>query len=303
MLKLKRPVVARIATITDWPVILIDLITEERIVGLSYLEHYTIDEISDLGSARFRRYAQGAVRRTRRTLRSRTLVAARIGARANNVQAYVLGAPLGPRSFLGNVVHLMYCDETNLEERKGAFFVYAGVVVEGVRARDLSHRIDSIRTAAKVPANYRLKFNPGPEGLDHQQFIDLKKAVIAAATDAKVGLLVSAILHDIATSPEIARLNAINTLCYFDCLLGRVPGPGLVLMDRFTDKQIDAHLAQKFSVGVTGLPHTAQLRLSNVVGFHYAAVGQSHFSSLRDCRRAIPGAIASRRWGADTDWR
>jgi hypothetical protein len=32
VLKLKRPVVARIATITDWPLILIDLITEE---GLS----------------------------------------------------------------------------------------------------------------------------------------------------------------------------------------------------------------------------------------------------------------------------
>jgi mandelate racemase len=42
VLKLKRPVVARIATITDWPVILIDLFTEEGIVGRSYLEPYTI---------------------------------------------------------------------------------------------------------------------------------------------------------------------------------------------------------------------------------------------------------------------
>ena len=32
MLKLKRPVVARIATLTDWPLILIDLSTEEGIV-------------------------------------------------------------------------------------------------------------------------------------------------------------------------------------------------------------------------------------------------------------------------------
>jgi mandelate racemase len=38
VLKLKRPVVARIATITDWPLILIDLFTEEGIVGRSYLE-------------------------------------------------------------------------------------------------------------------------------------------------------------------------------------------------------------------------------------------------------------------------
>ena len=40
--KLKRPVVARIATITDWPLILIDLTTEEGVVGRSYLEPYTV---------------------------------------------------------------------------------------------------------------------------------------------------------------------------------------------------------------------------------------------------------------------
>ena len=42
VLKLKRPVVARIATITDWPLILIDLFTEEGIVGRSYLEPYIV---------------------------------------------------------------------------------------------------------------------------------------------------------------------------------------------------------------------------------------------------------------------
>ena len=40
LLKLRRPVVARIATITEWPLILIDLATEEGIVGRSYLEPY-----------------------------------------------------------------------------------------------------------------------------------------------------------------------------------------------------------------------------------------------------------------------
>src|SRR3954452_14075661 len=42
VLTLKRPVVARIATITEWPLILIDLVTEEGVVGRSYLEPYTI---------------------------------------------------------------------------------------------------------------------------------------------------------------------------------------------------------------------------------------------------------------------
>jgi mandelate racemase len=57
VLKLKRPVVARIATITDWPLILIDLETEEGIVGRSYLEPYLVKSmryllpaLNDLGN-------------------------------------------------------------------------------------------------------------------------------------------------------------------------------------------------------------------------------------------------------------
>jgi mandelate racemase len=41
VLKLERPIIARIATISEWPLILIDLYTEEGIVGQSYLEPYT----------------------------------------------------------------------------------------------------------------------------------------------------------------------------------------------------------------------------------------------------------------------
>lgn len=42
VLKLRRPIVARIATITDWPLILIDLNTREGIAGRSYLEPYIV---------------------------------------------------------------------------------------------------------------------------------------------------------------------------------------------------------------------------------------------------------------------
>ena len=57
VLKMKRPVIARIATITDWPLILIDLLTEEGIVGRSYLEpyivksmRYLVPALKDLGA-------------------------------------------------------------------------------------------------------------------------------------------------------------------------------------------------------------------------------------------------------------
>ena len=56
MLELKRPVVARIATLTEWPLILIDLYTEEGMIGRSYLEpyirksmRYLIPALHDLG--------------------------------------------------------------------------------------------------------------------------------------------------------------------------------------------------------------------------------------------------------------
>jgi mandelate racemase len=42
VLRLKRPVVARIATISEWPIILIDLMTEQGIIGRSYLEPYIV---------------------------------------------------------------------------------------------------------------------------------------------------------------------------------------------------------------------------------------------------------------------
>jgi mandelate racemase len=56
VLKLARPVVARIATLADWPLILIDLYTEEGVIGRSYLEpylrrsmRYLIPTLNDLG--------------------------------------------------------------------------------------------------------------------------------------------------------------------------------------------------------------------------------------------------------------
>src|SRR5580693_8707695 len=40
VLKLKRPVAARIAMLTEWPLILIDLHTAEGVIGRAYLEPY-----------------------------------------------------------------------------------------------------------------------------------------------------------------------------------------------------------------------------------------------------------------------
>lgn len=42
VIKLERPIVARIATIAEWPLILVDIETREGVVGRSYIEPYTI---------------------------------------------------------------------------------------------------------------------------------------------------------------------------------------------------------------------------------------------------------------------
>jgi len=183
-------------------------------------------------------------------------------------------------------MHLLYCDESNLEERVGDFLLYGGLMVDGTKAGDLSAAMDKIRLRRGVPRDYLLKFNPGPPKFSHQQFIGLKKDVIAAACEHRVRLLVYAVLHDIANSPDDARRKGINTVTYhFHCALNRITGgTGLVLIDRFNDEGnlIDQHLRDKFMIGLTGMPYSREMRLSNIVGFHYSAVGQSHFPSILD---------------------
>ena len=183
-------------------------------------------------------------------------------------------------------MYLLYCDETNLEERAGDFLIYGGLMIGADQVLNLSLSLDALRHEHDVPPEYSLKFNPGPEALSHDQFLSFKQASLECAIAHGAQLLVYVVLHDISRGPDIARRNGINTLCYhFHCVLNRVGGPGLVLIDRFTDEgnRIDAHLREKFSTGIVGLPgqHDAH-RLDNIVGLHYSAIGQSHLPSLID---------------------
>ena len=43
LVPLKRPIVSKVGAFSDWPLILIDVHTEEGIVGRSYLEPYLAD--------------------------------------------------------------------------------------------------------------------------------------------------------------------------------------------------------------------------------------------------------------------
>lgn len=182
-------------------------------------------------------------------------------------------------------MHLLYCDESNMEERAGDFLIYAGVAVPAERVIDLSTAIEDLRAGAGVDRDFRLKFNPGPERLDHPAFIGLKEGILRTAAEHGAQLFAYVILHDVATDPDTARRNGINAVCFhFNSFLNRAGGPGLVLIDQFNDagNRVAAHLRDKFSVGLSGMPYARELRLTNIVGFHYCAIGQSHFPSLVD---------------------
>lgn len=180
-------------------------------------------------------------------------------------------------------MYLLYCDESNLEERSGDFFVYGGLAIASEAALSFTQSVEAVRRRARMPEDFVLKFNPRPEHLSHQEFLALKQAVIESAAAHGCIFLTSLILHDIATNPDDARRNAINTICYhFDCYLHRPDSHGLVLIDRFDDSRIDAHLREKFSVGLKGMPYSQTMRMGRIVGFHYSAIGQAHMTSAVD---------------------
>jgi hypothetical protein len=61
LLPLKRPIVVRIATIDEWPVILIDLETEEGVTGRAYLGPYLSKAKPDMCVERQDREWQGLI--------------------------------------------------------------------------------------------------------------------------------------------------------------------------------------------------------------------------------------------------
>ncbi|WP_057971090.1 DUF3800 domain-containing protein [Lysobacter antibioticus] len=180
-------------------------------------------------------------------------------------------------------MYLFYTDETNLDPTQSDFFVYGGVTVPAERAKQLSEAIDALRTRFGLPPDAMLKFNPTPAGLDHERFKALKQAVTQAAIEHGCQFIVTLTLHRIAGGSDEARRFAINTIAYnFNGFLNARRTHGLVLIDRFTDAQLDDQLRDRFAVGVRGLPFSPVMRLQNIVGFHYAAIGQGHFGSIID---------------------
>lgn len=180
---------------------------------------------------------------------------------------------------------LLYCDESNMEERAGDFLVYGGVIIPSENAKALSEDIRFIRQRARIAATEKVKFLPAAPPCDHASYIQVKQAIIEAAITRGAKLTAYLVLHDLAKSPDQARLFGINTVCtHFNSILKMTGGPGIALIDRINNpgSEVDDHLREKFSVGVRDMPYSKQMRLENIIGFHYSTIGQAHFTSLCD---------------------
>jgi len=66
-----------------------------------------------------------------------------------------------------NPLRILYCDESNLEEKRGDFLLYGGLMINSATMPEFSSEIDRLKFG--VPRQHRLKFNPGPNNLDHDK--------------------------------------------------------------------------------------------------------------------------------------
>lgn len=182
-------------------------------------------------------------------------------------------------------MYLLYTDEVNVDPDNSEFFIYGGVSIYAGQAPSLSNTIDELRKQFGYRPGDQLKFNTRerPTHISPDDHKEIKRRVVEAAVQHDVRLFASFILHKIATSPEDARRNEINRVCYhFDCFLNRVNGHGLVLIDTFSDNRLPEFLRDKFSMGLSGLPYSPIYRLERVLGFNLATIGSSNFSSVVD---------------------
>lgn len=182
-------------------------------------------------------------------------------------------------------MYLLYTDESNASPQDSGFFVYAGVAIPTDHAATLSQEIDTLRRAHGYGPLDVLKFDTvsRPTNISPDTHKQIKKDIMTIIPTHGVKLFVVFTLHEISVDLDKTRKMSISSICYhFDCFLNRIRDSGLILIDRFQDSDLVNMLKERFLVGVCGLPYSETYRLTNVLGFHLASIGSSHFSSIAD---------------------
>jgi mandelate racemase len=196
VLHLKRPVVARIATLTEWPIILIDLLTEQGIIGRSYLEPYIVNSmrylvpaLNDLGAlVKGRQVAPvelfDAARKSLHFVgyEGLSMIAASgldmaawdaLAKAAKVPLCVLLGGSVGPvRSYNSNGLWLKQPDalaEEALELRDEGGFTGLKLRLGRARAADDFAALDAVRKAVGEEMHLMVDFNQGLNFAEAQQ--------------------------------------------------------------------------------------------------------------------------------------
>ena len=102
-------------------------------------------------------------------------------------------------------MHLLICDETNLQPSQHVdFFVYGGLAVAADAAGRLSERIAKIREARGFKATDKLKFQTAsrPRHVEKPDWDTAKQEVIAACRQADAKLMACLVHHKIAANKK-----------------------------------------------------------------------------------------------------
>jgi len=180
-------------------------------------------------------------------------------------------------------MYLFYLGNADADLTTSEFFVRGGIAIPASSALELHREIESIRNKAGLDAEQIIKFEPCPPCIGNETFTAVKENIVHSASKKSCIIIVTITLRELIKDTQDTRREEMNRVAlHFDCFLNHSGTHGLILVDRLNNRQIDSYLCRKFAVGIKESSCSQFIRLERVVGYHPAAIGQSHFSSLVD---------------------
>ncbi len=181
-------------------------------------------------------------------------------------------------------VRYFFIDETNNTESHGEFFIVGGLILDDVQMVELSRRISVIREKYGYLPEHSLKFdtNSKPDHLGTEEFIEVKREIIAEMIDVGVRMIVYAILNKIVDEENREKYALHALLHQFDSkYLVTVQDYGVVYVDRFGQNKVFDILKSIFSQGVD-TPSGVKKMPERIVHYSVTADKLSHLNSLLD---------------------
>lgn len=183
-------------------------------------------------------------------------------------------------------MHLLFTDETNLEDSTDAeFFIYGGLVVPAVRLKELHDGIAAIRKEAGFQPEDAFKFQvrTRPAHVSIEAFNDAKAKLISLCYRLRCHFIVYVFLKAMkgSTSPaDMVAYGANSVLEAFNRYLDQNQSFGVAISDRLAKETQYEHMREKFT---KGLSYQNEWKpLANIGVFASSCINASHAASAID---------------------